>query len=244
LLELMTKARLKTVLVAVAIGSACALNLWWQLAIQPHVHVDLRTAALNFVHAFNADEGQLTEGLGIFGWLDTPMPLWAYPLFDFVIAIFVGLAWMVADRRRRRVLALGLILLILIPPALNALVAIPAGGGVQARWILPFACGFALLIGDTLYQERGSALLARHGLAAPAIVAMAFLLFVAWYQNSRRYAVGASGPLMFFRHPEWSPPGGWMPWFVLIVMATGLLLVAARIAHRAESQNMHVASGG
>jgi hypothetical protein len=56
----------------------------------------------------------------------------------------------------------------------------------------------------------------------------AIVQLAGWYANAHRYAVGTDGSWLFVGGAEWSPAGGWVPWLVLAVSGTTLLVLAAR----------------
>jgi hypothetical protein len=49
---------------------------------------------------------------------------------------------------------------------------------------------------------------------------------MAWLVNGHRFAVGSQGRLNFIMHPEWLPPGGWIPCLLLAVLGASAVLAS------------------
>ena len=65
--------------------------------------------------------------------------------------------------------------------------------------------------------------------AAVAVAVAALVQALAFYLNSRRYAVGTSGPRWFVGHALWSPPAGWWLWLGVGVVGAALLAAGGLI---------------
>jgi len=99
------------------------------------------------------------------------------------------------------------------------------GFGIQGRHTLPFIVVLPLLVGEAL--RRGSARLPARlyaRLFAGAALVTGIVQFVAWWTDAHHYAVGANGPWWFFGTAQWSPPGGWAVW--ALVVGSGSLVLA------------------
>jgi hypothetical protein len=70
--------------------------------------------------------------------------------------------------------------------------------------------------------EQSLLLKAATVVVVPSVVA---LQWVSWFTNAHRSADGTAGPLLFLRHADWTPPGGWPLWFTLATM--GCIAIAA-----------------
>ena len=164
--------------------------------------------------------------VGIFGWLDTPAPVYVY----FVWALLAGgllLLSYVLLRGRGLVLALILgLALLLLPPFLQG-IYIESGGVIwQGRYILPiFVC--TVVAAATLLADR---LTLRQGDITRLLVIVGGLWGLAQFQSFatalRRYSVGYYDGWLDMLTPEWSPPGG----VLLSLGAFGVVAVAASVA--------------
>ena len=55
----------------------------------------------------------------------------------------------------------------------------------------------------------------------PVVVLLIGLsLLVAWWLEARRLAVGTDGSFLFFGDVAWDPPVGWLPWALVMLLAT------------------------
>ncbi|CAN5213379.1 hypothetical protein BH11ACT4_BH11ACT4_02140 [soil metagenome] len=166
--------------------------------------------------------------VGIFGWLDTPAPVFVF----FVWALLAGgllLLALVFLRGRALVLVLALTsALLLLPPILQG-IYIERGGIIwQGRYILPvFVC--AVLGASTLLADRID-LRRRDATALLVIVSGLWALaqFQSFATSLRRYAVGYHDGWLDLLSPEWTPPGGIFPSLIafgLVGAIAGLFLV-------------------
>ena len=217
------KARVPAVVATVAIGAAAVANVAWEQSQQPH----LSLAPSLLGHLSLATVPRLvTELIGRFGWLEAPLPAAATLAWLALVAGLVVLA-LTASPWRQRASMLGLVavvggLLVL----LRTVLPIDTGFTAQGRYVLPIAVAIPIMAGE-LVRRRETRLPARitMNFAALAVAVAAVVQGVALYSNSRRYAVGTSGPRWFLGHALWSPPGGW--WIWLGVGAAGAVLLAA-----------------
>lgn len=176
--------------------------------------------------------GVVESAVGVFGWLDTPLPLWATWLWVVAAVVICGLGLALGTARDR--LALGAVLLATgaVTYTTYAVVFFPVGADSQGRHLLP------LFVFCPVYA--GSVIVDRLRMSHPAalrrlIVALGatagLVQVVGLYVNARRYAVGVDGPVAFLGDTEWDPPAGWLPWLV-IALAGGAALVAMSLAVR------------
>ena len=164
------------------------------------------------------------EMIGALGFMTDPVPSGVLVLWTAGIAALVGFAWVLASRRVAWVV-LGLIVVVLVvPTALEAARAGEAGLYWQGRYTLPIAVGIPLLAALGLaWTERADERLAR----LVPLLGTVFVVgqVVSYGQQLRRWAVGARGTLRFFVDWEWSrltPP--WLLLLAFIVFAGGLTL--------------------
>ncbi|MGF7235823.1 MAG: DUF2142 domain-containing protein [Frankia sp.] len=151
------------------------------------------------------------QTIAVFGWQDTYGPLALVRAWWLVGLAGPLLAFVVTRRRRERGVLLGA-----AAGAAGLYVVIAAavfeqnGFGMQGRYILP-ALVMLPLLGAEVVAERqpvGRPRLVAAG-AGVVIVFSGVGQLVAWWANSRRYAVGRGGPVWFLPSAQWSPPGGW-----------------------------------
>jgi hypothetical protein len=102
----------------------------------------------------------------------------------------------------------------------------------QGRYTMPFAVGVVIMAGFAIAEsEQGASLLQR--LIRPVAGALVIATLVAYLQYCRRFAVGFSGPILFFQSARWQP--FLLPWPALLPLATVLGVVAGAALTRAGS---------
>lgn len=169
---------------------------------------------------------ELGDNVGIFGWKDTPIPLWSTALWAALVigALLAGIA--VRHRRSHLVLPLLVAVVVLVPAVLSALNARQNGLIGQARYFMPVAVGVPVIacwaVAPLLRSRRFPALCR----ALPALVwliaaATALVQLVSFVEALRRYRGGVDSPLLR-RASEWAPPGGTLP--VLALFGVGLVV--------------------
>ena len=203
----------------VALVVAVALNRVWEAeygATVPyslHLHSELSAG----VHAYGSAAPTMIAG---FGYLEWHLPVWVYGLWAALVAGVVGFALRYGRRRERLVLSGAVLGGIVLPPLFWIVVLSRTGFGLQGRHILPIMVAIPLLAAE---------ILRRRGRAMPWIwvwTSVAGLVqFAAFFFNARRAAVGTQGPIDFFGHAAWRPPGGWATWLVLAAAGSVLLAV-------------------
>ncbi|MGI9023943.1 MAG: DUF2142 domain-containing protein [Acidimicrobiales bacterium] len=222
----------RAVAALVAVGAAALASVAWELTVAPHPSRSLMGTLREVPNELRELPAVYRQGIGTFGWLDTPMNPATYWAWTALFVVTVALALLVARRRQRWVL-FGLMAATVGVTVGLAVLNRPTGFGVQARYVLAFAVVVPLVAGETLFAGR-----ARLGALVPrwwpllAAAVMAVLQLAAWYANARRYAVGVDGPRLFFADAEWRPPLGWVPWLVLTLVGAAALVTAALLATR------------
>jgi hypothetical protein len=193
----------------------------------------LRGFAQIFAGTFDYGQGYV----GIFGWLDTPVP----PAVFFVWSVFVGglvIAGFMFLRGRTSAFALALIGgLLLLPPTLQAIYV--TGGGIiwQGRYALPlFVCvmvGVAAVLADRIPALGMPA--ARRLVVAITVLWLGSQVF-AFVDALKRYGVGVGGNgaswRRFFFDPSWNPPGGTL----VITLAYAVICAAAALLFLRSAQ--------
>jgi hypothetical protein len=215
---------------AAAVLAAGVAGVAWAAAVQARPRTD--PGAL--VRAMDFSPGLfgrvLREQIGIFGPLDTVMPVAAYFLWGLMIAALLALGFYAGTTRQRLVLvgavAVGAVLTSFFD-AVQALIGFDA----QGRHLLPLAVAVPLLAALMAAEtEKMPGLLKRRtaplffaGLAAPVHA-------IAWLTVARRYAVGPAGPLDFLEQSRWTPPAGWILWGVAAAAGSALLFLSAMLS--------------
>ncbi len=213
----------RTALVALGVTAlASAAALLWQLAIQVHPNPTLDALLASARPSIAMFTAIFYQTVGVFGVLDTLLPLMAYTVWALMLLVLFGTAMWAGTARRRIVLgslAMGLAFLTVILDATQA----PLGFGLQGRHILPLAILLPLAAGEMLISStRDVEGLPFLNLSVVLTLAAAVHL-VAWHTIGRRYSVGLEGPQLFLADPRWSPPLGWVLWGT-VALAGALLL--------------------
>jgi hypothetical protein len=159
------------------------------------------------------------ELVGGFGYLEANVPLGLAVLWAAGVAVLLAIAARQSSTRERFVLAAALAAAVLGPVALYVVLIRHTGFGLQGRHVLPALVAVPLLAAE-LVRRRPAWLLPAAGGAA------ALVHLGAWWAYARRSAVGVDGPLFFLADAQWTPPGGYVLW-CLVVLAGALLVGAA-----------------
>jgi len=219
-----------------AIILGCIAGLTWQILVQPRPPFNLKSIGLAFVHGFRQIPSVLLQEVGVFGWLDTTQPGLSYVIWGGLFVALAAIALFLGSRRERWALSLLIAGNVLVVPIFNAFFAAPVNSVVEGRWLLPVAVAMPLLsgvvIGRNFRPDPGSAL----KLAVGVGTAVGAVQFLALYQNGRRYSVGPTGPLLFFRSSLWSPQLGWIFWLIAAALScTAIVVASGIIVWRSES---------
>ena len=222
---------------------AIVLNRVWERIYGPHLAFDPTPLVSSISQGIAQLPAVLREQVGVFNYLEVPMPLLAYGLWGGLSVALVTVALLVGGRRERLHLLLAGAAALALPVVLVATTMRHTGFGLQGRYVLSFSLVVPLLAGEILVRgyDRLRALDARQ-VFLPFVLIAGFVQFVAWWTNARRFAVGIRGPRWFVPSAEWSPPLGWWPWLLLAVagvcflVATPLLdrLLAGRAGEVAD----------
>jgi hypothetical protein len=218
-----------------AIAAAIVLNRVWESLYGPHLAFDPSPVGTSFADGYHQFPAVLQEQVGGFDYYEFGLPQLAYTAW---YALFVGLiviALVLGTNRERLVLAGFFLLALVLPVLLVAATMRHTGFGLQGRYVLPCSVLVLLLAGEILVRRRDRLrMLGAQGLFFPFALAAGSLQLLGWWANAHRFAVGLGGPRWFFDHAQWSPPGGWWPWFTLVV-AGAVLLAALGPIERAVS---------
>lgn len=219
-----------------AIALATAATVAWELVHQPGVDFDAALFRRQLGPGVGTLRGAGKEAIGVFGNLDSHLPGVAYGVWVALLVALVAGAAAAGTRRHRVVLAA---LVVAVPGAavlVSAGIMRQNGFGLQGRHVLPFATLLPLFAGSVLAVGRAALPPVWRRWAFPVFAVPAALVQgVAWYANARRYAVGSRGPVVFFEASEWSPPGGWEAWAVVVVLAVAAAVAGGLAAARSPA---------
>jgi hypothetical protein len=220
---------------AATIVAASGLSIWWELERQAHP----ATTASAVIEGIGPALGELAQmyrqHIGVFGWLDTELPIEGYLLWSLSLAVLLVSAVVLGTARQRIVLAVlalgGAALTVVVSAALIR----PTGFGMQARYVMPLTLAIPLFAGEVV-RSQWAQVRSRFVRASMclAVASVGGLQFIAWYTNARRQAVGTDGPKLFLGVAEWQPPLGWTPWMVLALAGAALLCTALALAPRSS----------
>jgi hypothetical protein len=170
----------------------------------------------------DASHDIVTSGIGVFGWLDTPMPDWGVTTWLIMLAIVIGGGFVFGERKDRWSIFAVLLVTVVTAYIIAVSLFFPIEAGIQGRHLLPLFL-FCPLLGGVAVAER----LQRAGLTdalrrlfVGVTLFVGLLQFVALYANAHRYAVGMNGPAFFLNNAQWVPRFGWLPWLLLGVVAS------------------------
>lgn len=219
------------VVAGVVVALSMGASITWELARQVHPASGGDVILGGLLPALRELPQIYQQHIGVFGWLDTQLPVEGLWLWSLGLGV-LGLAALALGTTRQRVV---LVVLALASVALSVVVSAavirPTGFGMQARYVMPLTAAVPLFAGEVVRSQwarlRSSALEAALWLSIGAVAGMQFL---AWYFNARRQAVGTAGPKLFLGAAEWQPPFGWIPWMVLALLGSGLLVAAFALA--------------
>lgn len=210
--------------------ASMAGGLLWQGSVQVRPPFRLGDFLDQMRPSFGFFLSAARQQIGVFGPLDTVMPVIAYVAWICLALALFALAVLAADRQKM------LLLLATTAAALGVTVALDAvqrtvGFGVQGRYLLPLAVAVPIVAGEIVVQGKRrlgwlGGRLANSGAAGVA----GGVLFLGWYTIGRRYSVGLRGPLFFLEEAAWHPPLGWAAWGSLAALGALLIVLAAAVS--------------
>lgn len=210
---------------------AVLFDLGWTKVVGGELRAPFHLILDDLGPAFQQFPAIIQQQIGVFGWLDTPMSGLNYVLWGAVaLALILG-ALLAGSWRERAALILLMVLYVGAVTAISADLLAASDFTSQGRYYLPVAVAIPLLAGW---------ILSRHRIGLPVALVAALVIagvqFTAWWENARRYAVGAKGPRLFLLHTvSWSPPAGWWLWAVVALAGAACLFLAIVMAGVAES---------
>ncbi|HVF13752.1 MAG TPA: DUF2142 domain-containing protein [Acidimicrobiales bacterium] len=227
-------------LCAVALVAAAAVaSAWLVLAGTLQTREPPRDATTSVAAAVRASLGDtdtdLREMIGWYGWLDVDGPALTRHIWLGAVGAAVLGAFTAAGRRYVVALALLLTSVVVLPVVVEAIQVGTLGLFWQGRYTLPLAVGVpplaALAIADRV-RARPEVL---SRLATVLLGALALGQVLAYAIATRRYSVGALGPVMYVLGDDaWQPPVPTWALLAALVVAVGLL---ALWLHRLATQS-------
>ncbi|MDQ2726729.1 MAG: DUF2142 domain-containing protein [Actinomycetota bacterium] len=219
------------------VGLAALTTIGWDAIALPTVVPSFSVVLHQVGPAFSQCYRSVPQLFGVFGWLDTKPPGVTSDLALAVYALILVAALALGSLRQRLVLVSSLAAIVVGAVLVDAVTQLPFGFGLQARYVMPLTAMTLLLAAWVVHDRVG-----RRASLVPRVLSAVLVgeLGVAWLANSRQAAGSAQGPRLFFQHPQWSPPGGWVPWIVVAAVA-GLVMLGAiccQPADRAESPQL------
>ena len=219
-----------------AVALAVIANRVWEYLYGPDFVIDPTPVGLALRSAWLELPDILNQHVGKFDYLEFGVTPAAYMVwFALGVALFT-LAQLVGSRRERIVLWGTAGVALLLPIVLVATIMRHTGYGLQGRYVMAFSVAVPLLAGEIVTRRR-EALASLHArtILLPFAAAAAAVHVHALYVNARRFAVGLSGPDWFVGSAVWDPPGGWLPWLALAVVAAVLMALAPVLDSRRAS---------
>jgi Predicted membrane protein (DUF2142) len=241
--ELRSLARSRWVRIwALLVLTSSLAQVVWDAVVRPREATLLVDRAAVHLSALEAARDALgrtfqwyQEMVGRFGWLDTTTPVlsWLPWIGTVAFFVFVAVAW---STRRQLTLLVALLAATVVVPVVVESTPYRAGGTFwQGRYSMPLAVGIPIVAAFILASTaRGRELLTPRVTWTLGIT-VCVAQFLAYAQNLRRYTVGARGPLLYWWHPRWHPPG--IPplllslaYLALVIVFVAWLLVPTRAA--------------
>lgn len=222
-------------------GWAVVTTVWlvgagWSLFVGSElVSVEKPAAGWEFIESVIVGVGDhINEAIGVFGWLDTPMPTWGSALWIMAFGMIAMAAATVDDRARLRVLGIAVALFVLVAWTLEAIEGRRAGLFWQGRYGLPVVVSGLALAGNSECRGR---VVGRMAAVLPGAVAV-IVWNAAVFRQSQRWAVGIGGSI---RPWTWDVYGTPLPVVVLLMVhmfaSTALLVVLVRASPARASTN-------
>ena len=203
---------------AVCVGLALAAGFFWIRYIP-----DNPLGSRVFDHVGDAVSGMprtLRESVGRFVG-DYFVPIEVAAAWGLLVLALLTAAAVVATPAQR--LRLALVTGVVIVATIAYASAFLTTGLLEfhGRYALPALCVLPLSAAWILTDRRSALSPATtRWLAGGLVLGTAALQLVAWWLEARRLAVGTDGSFLFFGDVAWDPPVGWLPWALVMLLAT------------------------
>lgn len=188
--------------------------------------------------------------IGVYGWLDTPSPAFAYVLWSCLGLGIVILGFLTGRGRLVAGLAVAVAGFLLAPPLVQA-VSISSSGYIwQGRYGLVAYVVVVIIAGVTFASNRDVVRLTTRRTGQLRFQWVVAPLFVVGHAFSlvtaiKRYSVGLDGDwLDIIRNPSWVPPGGALTWVLTgAIGAVGILFVILAATAGQRGRGVHPSPG-
>jgi hypothetical protein len=205
---------------AACLGASVA----WNLFVQPHPDLGVGDVLDWAGTAVRRWPRVYREAVAAFGWHDVEVSAAVHWAWGALLLSVIGLALAIGTWWQRFCLVLfagGILLGLLV------IAAIAHVGGdfpMYGRYALPLAVMLPVYAGEVISDRRPAPPYIDRFLPLCVAAVVAACHGVGWYANSRRYAVGARGPIFFLGRSEWEPSLGWGPWFAVVALSLAALV--------------------
>jgi hypothetical protein len=193
------------------------------------------------IHSLSLTPSYLSQMVAVFGWWRTP----AFPVISWVWGLALGILILVALWRSKPRLALGvlvtMVIVLLVPTALQAPTARKLGFVWSGRYGLAIGAGVPILAALALCATGRLRQHAKKSMVGIVVTLVAVEQVAAHYANMRRYITGDNGPLWYFGHNGWIPP---LPAWSLLVSMIVLSTLLAVLTYRVATSNRGLATDG
>jgi len=165
----------------------------------------------------------IQQAVGVFGWLDTTLPVMVYMLFFVAFSLLTAIAALAAGRRAAVTMTILVAAAVLVPVFVQACSVHQTGIIWQGRYGIFIYIAIPIFAGLVLSSAAGSRV-AFLSTRTTIVIGTLLWLFVvtAFLLVLRRYVVGNGTPITkMINHAEWQPPLGWMTLFALFIGVSG-----------------------
>ena len=183
------------------------------------------------IHSLALTPSYLRQMVAVFGWWRTP----TFPAVSWAWGLAVGIVVLLALRYAGRRAALGvlfiLVVVLLVPTALQAPTAKSLGFVWSGRYGLAIGAGVPIVAALGLSTSGRLSRRATRLSVGIVVTLVAIIQVAVHWANMRRYIVGDNGPLWYFGHSGWIPPlPAWSLLLAMIVFSAGLAVLTYRVA--------------
>jgi Predicted membrane protein (DUF2142) len=188
----------------------------------------------------------IQQATGVFGWLDTVLPTYAYGTFYVAFALATVLAFIASGRRGGRVMVILVVVAVLVPMLVQGYSVRQTGIIWQGRYGLFLYLGLPI-VGATLLSAMQARAVGFLSSRLTSVVAGLIAIYgiLAFALVLRRYVVGQDEPVSrMLTAPAWQPPLGWVwllvAYAIFAVLFSTWMIVLARRAAQAPAQLVDV----
>ncbi len=221
-------------------GIGGLVGLAWDVFATPPFPVSLSVAIDNRPTVTDA-ESLAHQAVGVFGWLDTPIPNGIEHAWLIAIGGLVIIALAVGTRRQRFVLVGTAVAIAAMTAAVQMFLIAQTGFSMQTRYVLGVAVALPLLSAEVIAERHESRRLVR---MSPALLLSVMVVvsagqWIGYYTNARRYGIGLDTPGSLLSQAAWQPPGGTFVWLLVVAIGVALLSGAGLVMAVASRERTH-----